>query len=313
MIEMSDSMNGILPVYKPQDYTSFDVVARIRGMSKTKKVGHSGTLDPMATGVLPIFLGCATKACDLLPNGDKKYVGRFQLGIRTDTLDVTGKELSRMKSNVRRKELEEVIPLFQGNILQLPPMYSAIKVDGQRLYHLARQGMEIERASRSVCIYSLVLLSFDEEKQQGELEISCSKGTYIRTLISDIGEKLHVGAIMTALVRTEAGGFSLSQCIALDEIQALSQEGRLEEKLLPVDSVFISYPTIYLNKAQSQMYQNGIKLRLDTLAYEENEGLFRTYNENREFLGLSSLDQEKKVLRIEKTFWGAIRKAENPT
>ena len=171
-------MNGILCIDKPVEYTSFDVVARIRGMSKTKKVGHGGTLDPMATGVLPVFLGTATKAVSLLPNNNKRYLATFQLGIKTDTLDSYGKILSKTKSYIKTEQLEQILPDFRGEISQLPPMYSAVRVNGRRLYDFAREGKEIERTPRMVTVYQLELTDFDEASQRGGLDISCSKGTY---------------------------------------------------------------------------------------------------------------------------------------
>lgn len=295
-------MNGILCINKPMDYTSFDVVARIRGMAKTKKVGHSGTLDPMATGVLPVFIGNATKACDLLPNGDKRYTASFRLGETTDTLDSTGRLLRKVESNITLQQMEACIPAFCGDILQLPPMYSAVRINGKRLYEIARTGGEVERKPRPVTVYSLKLLTFDEATQTGTLDIACSKGTYIRTIINDMGDRLGVGGIMTGLIRTEACSFTLADCLTLEEAQELTAAGKLEEKLLPVDRLFQSAPAIRLNAVQSSKFRNGVRLDLNRLSYIEADGFHRVYDNDGGFLGLASLDQAEMALKIEKMF-----------
>ncbi len=295
-------MNGILCINKPQEYTSFDVVARIRGMSKTKRVGHSGTLDPLATGVLPVFIGNATKACDMLPTDDKHYVATFKLGLTTDTLDVSGTVLSTKESNVKTEDILSLLPQFRGEIEQIPPMYSAIRVNGQRLYDIARQGIEIERASRKVTIFEIELLTFDEEKQEGTLFVFCSKGTYIRTIISDIGDKLNVGGIMTELVRTVASVFKLEDCITIEQAQELTLSGKLEEYLMPVDKIFYDLPKITLNEIQSSKYRNGVKLDLNRVIYKDVDSLHRVYDNNKVFMGLARLNYEKMELIIEKMF-----------
>lgn len=296
-------MNGILCINKPQEYTSFDVVARIRGMSKTKKVGHSGTLDPMATGVLPVFLGNATKACDIMPDDDKCYTAGFKLGITTDTLDFTGEIKTKTKSCVTKEEILLLLPKFRGEIEQIPPMYSAVRVNGQRLYDIARQGREIEREPRRVTIKLLELLDFDEESQEGRLEVHCSKGTYIRTIISDIGGELNVGGIMTSLVRTRVGVFTLEDCFTLEQVQEMTLNHAIEENLLPVDRLFENLPAIRLNEVQSKKFKNGLKLDLNRLKYQDNDGLHRVYANDREFLGLASLDKSDMGLKIEKMFY----------
>ena len=192
-------MNGIIVINKPSGFTSFDVVAVMRGIAKTRKAGHTGTLDPMATGVLPILLGNATKAQSLIPDSSKEYIADFRLGITTDTLDITGKIIEEKKSEISEREISDVLPEFTGNIFQIPPMYSAVQKDGKRLYELARQGIEVEREKRKVTIYKLELLEYDEKAQTGRLLTGCSGGTYIRTLIDDIGKRLGCGGVMTAL------------------------------------------------------------------------------------------------------------------
>lgn len=295
-------MNGILCVNKPQDYTSFDVVARIRGMSKTKRVGHSGTLDPMATGVLPVFIGGAAKACDLLPDDSKGYAAGFRLGQTTDTLDAWGRIRSEQESHVARPELEEALSAFRGEIWQVPPMYSAIRIKGQRLYDIARQGGEVERPPRLVEIRSLELLSFDEGTQTGSLQIECSKGTYIRSLISDLGERLGPGGILTSLVRTRAGCFTLADCVTLEEAQALTAEDRLADRLKPVDQLFLQQPSIRLNPVQAVKFCNGVKLDLRRVRHRDADGFHRVYGPDGTFLGLASLDREDMGLKIEKIF-----------
>ena len=189
-------MNGILCINKPQGFTSFDVAAKLRGMLKTKKIGHAGTLDPMATGVLPVFVGNATKACDIMPDSSKAYRASFRLGEQSDTQDSTGTILKTAEVNCTAADIEALLPKFRGEIMQIPPMYSAVSVNGKRLYELARQGIEVERESRNVTIYSLELLNFDEETQSGTLKVACSKGTYIRTLCEDIGNYLGTGGTL---------------------------------------------------------------------------------------------------------------------
>ena len=295
-------MNGILCIDKPVEYTSFDVVARIRGMSKTKKVGHGGTLDPMATGVLPVFLGTATKAVSLLPNNNKRYLATFQLGIKTDTLDSYGKILSKTKSYIKTEQLEQILPDFRGEISQLPPMYSAVRVNGRRLYDFAREGKEIERTPRMVTVYQLELTDFDEASQRGGLDISCSKGTYIRTIIQDIGERLSVGGVMTGLVRTEACGFTLDDCLTLEQVQERTQAGCLIQELIPVDRAFRDYPLLRLNEVQADKFRHGVKLDLNRIQYMDFPGMHRVYGPQGAFLGLAKLDCQKMELAIEKLF-----------
>ena len=226
-------MNGIICVNKPADFTSFDVVAKLRGILQTRRIGHGGTLDPMATGVLPVFVGTATKACDIMPDNTKSYRAGFRLGETTDTQDVTGNVLSRSEKPVGEDELRAVIPQFIGDIMQLPPMYSAVQVNGQRLYDLARKGIEVEREARQINVSAIELISYDPAAREGVLDISCGKGTYIRTIINDIGEMLGCGGAMTSLVRTSSGGFTLADCFTFEQIQQARDENRLEELILP--------------------------------------------------------------------------------
>lgn len=255
-------MNGIICVNKPQGFTSFDVIAKLRGIMKIRRLGHGGTLDPMATGVLPVFVGTATKACDIMPDNTKSYRAGFRLGQTTDTQDITGDILSCSDMAVTRDMTESVLSDFVGDILQLPPMYSAVQVGGKRLYDLARQGVEVERTPREIHVSRLKLIAYDENSREGTLEIYCGKGTYIRTIIHDIGEKIGCGGIMTSLVRTSSGGFELGDCHTLDEIQRAADNGNLENLILPIETVFKTLPKLRLNEVQTRMYRNGVKLDL---------------------------------------------------
>lgn len=285
-------MNGVLIVDKPQQFTSFDVVAVVRKLSGQRKIGHTGTLDPNATGVLALLLGNATKAQDIVPNHDKSYVADFRLGMTTDTLDIWGEVKTSKQTSVKREELEKILPEFKGEIEQIPPMFSAVSVGGQRLYDLARKGVEVERKSRKVRIYSLELEGFDEKTQSGTLSVSCSKGTYIRTLIDDIGQRLEAGAVMTGLRRTEACGFSLNQALTLDEVKKLAADGMLEEKLQSTESLFESYPRVFLTEAQARRFKNGGEIScLRTKLAEENLSggeVFRVCS-GKTFLGLGKI------------------------
>ena len=242
-------VNGILIVDKPQGFTSHDVVAKLRGMLRQKKIGHAGTLDPMATGVLVVLLGNATRASDHASGQSKEYVARLRLGQVTDTQDVTGTVLEEHPVTVGEEELRQILPAFTGDIQQLPPMYSAISVNGKRLYDLARKGVEVERQSRDIVIEELELL----EKQAGmgdhdyDLRARCSKGTYVRTICHDIGAALGCGGTMAALRRTKSGRFTLENALTFEEIAALLGSNALESRVFPTDSVFFDLPEVHLN------------------------------------------------------------------
>lgn len=299
-------MNGVLLIDKPQEFTSFDVVAVIRRLAGQKKIGHTGTLDPNATGVLVVLMGNATKAQDLILNHDKTYAADFKLGITTDTLDIWGKVTGEKKSSITFEDIQNIIPKFTGEISQLPPMFSAVQKNGRRLYDLARQGIEVERESRNVTIYCLELLNFDEKTQSGTLKAACSKGTYIRTLIDDIGRKLGVGAVMTGLRRTSACGFDISDCITLDKARELAESGALEESLLSVESLFESLGYVSVTDAQARRFSNGGALDIDRTYLKKidvKDGeIFRVKNRENNFLGLGVVDLEKRLLKIYKLF-----------
>ncbi|MBQ1518796.1 MAG: tRNA pseudouridine(55) synthase TruB [Ruminococcus sp.] len=294
-------MNGILCVNKPQDFTSFDVVAKLRGILKMKRLGHGGTLDPMATGVLPVFVGNATKACDIMPDNTKSYTAGFRLGFTSDTQDVWGDVEKVSDKAVSLDSIEAVLPQFRGKIMQLPPMYSAVQVNGQRLYDLARKGIEVERQPREAEITSLEISEYDPDTREGMLKIACGKGTYVRTIINDIGEKLGCGGIMTSLVRDSSGGFTLSECYTFDEIQKAADEGRVEELILPIERVFASLPKLRLGEAQTRMYRSGVKLDLERLRnIRDDADCYAVYGSDGGFIGTALTDRENGVLRVGK-------------
>lgn len=257
-------MNGIINVKKEKGYTSHDVVAKLRGILQMKKIGHTGTLDPDATGVLPVCVGKATKVCDLLTNKDKSYVAEVKLGITTDTLDMTGEVLSRKDVLVTEEEIKEVVKSFIGEIKQIPPMYSAIKVNGRKLYELARQGKEIERKPRVVTIHQIKILKMSLEQEEFTIEVTCSKGTYIRSLCQDIGEKLACGAAMKSLVRTKVGRFKIEDALTLSEIEQEVKEAGTRGILLPIAQVFEGFPNCYVKESAMKYLKNGNMLKANS-------------------------------------------------
>ena len=297
-------MNGILWMNKPQDFTSFDVIGKLRGILHMKRLGHTGTLDPVATGGLPSLVGTATKACDILPNQDKTYQATVVFGKATDTLDIWGKPLQDYpKQHVTEAALRAILPEFLGDITQLPPMYSAVSVNGKRLYELARKGETVERPTRTVHIDAITLDAFDETQQTATLTISCGKGTYIRTLLSDIGQRLGGDAVMTALTRTVACGYPLQECLTFEQVAAAMADGTLEEHLLPTDSLFSSYPKLRLNAAQERMFCNGVKLDLNRLRnLQPDQDIYTVYGATGTFLGTALADRTQQELRIGKRF-----------
>ena len=300
-------MTGVLILDKPAGFTSFDAVAVCRRLCHERKIGHTGTLDPMATGVLPILLGKATSAASLLEDTDKEYEAGFRLGVSTDTEDSTGKVLETSDTPVSRELLESLLPRFRGEIMQVPPMYSAVSKDGKRLYELARKGIEVERDARPVTIFKLELMEYHEETREGKLTVSCSKGTYIRTLIADLAKAAGSLGVMTALRRTKACGFTLADAITLDEAKALSEAGTLEEKLRPVESLFVHLPTVTVSGAQAARFGNGGQLDLKRIPAFRKQNppdgeIVRVRGEKGEFLGLGQVQAEKGWLAILKLF-----------
>ena len=290
-------MQGILIVDKPTDWTSFDVIAKLRGVLGTRKLGHSGTLDPMATGVLPVFCGGASKAVDLQLDHTKAYRAVLKLGARTDTGDVTGTVLETAPVTAGEKELLEVLPQFVGAQMQTPPMYSAVKINGQPLYKMARQGIEVERKARPIEIFSLEYGGSPAENEY-ELTVRCSKGTYIRVLLEDIAAAMGQKGTMSALRRVAAGVYTEADAHTLEEIQAAKNEGpaALEALMLPVESVFGSLPLLTVAPKVEQHLYNGCP----TSRYPAADGRYRVRNEAGQFLGLANI--VGGVLKVEKLF-----------
>lgn len=293
-------MNGIFLIDKPAGFTSFDVIGKLRGMLHMRRLGHAGTLDPMATGVLPVFAGFATKACGILPDDRKGYVAQFQLGQVSDTQDSTGTILETHDfTGVTAKQLQAVLDTMTGDIEQLPPMYSAVQVNGKRLYELAREGKTVERKARHVRVDVLSLTAFDALSGTGMLEIQCGSGTYVRTILHDMGQTLGCGAVMTGLRRTMSNGFGIENCVTLEELQRLADENRAEEALVPIAEVFRSLPALHLNAQQTIHYRNGVKLGLGQLRRQLTDAQrYTVWGEPDGFLGTALAAEE--VLRVER-------------
>ena len=309
-------MNGILNIYNEAGYTSFDVVAKLRGILHEKKIGHTGTLDPDATGVLPVCVGNATKVCALLTDKDKEYEAVLQLGLTTDTQDATGKILQDRRDlldTLTEERVREVIMGFIGDYEQVPPMYSALKVGGKKLCDLAREGIEVERKARLVHIYDLdivqVTLPFVT------MRVHCSKGTYIRTLCDDIGELLGVGGLMKSLVRTRVSCFDISQALTLAQVEKYRDLGTLNEILLPVDGVFSEYPALHVEEEARKKLQNGNRLEISDLSVSDRSAVqlpepettgeaqrFRVYDTAGKFYGIYGGDAQRKDLKSIKMF-----------
>lgn len=286
-------MDGIINVYKEKGFTSHDVVAKLRGILHIKKIGHTGTLDPDAVGVLPVCIGKGTKLCDMITDTDKTYEAVMLLGISTDTQDISGNVLSKKDVAVDEKTLIETVDSFVGEYKQIPPMYSAIKVNGRKLYQLAREGIEIERSPRDVYIRSIHIndMNLQDSEPSVTMTVSCSKGTYIRTLCHDIGEKLGCGACMKSLSRTRVGRFYIDDSFTINQIAALNLKGELSSIVAPVDSMF-DYPRIQINKEYDKLLYNGNLLPLSA-GKALDVGLadkVRIYNESGEFIGIYSMD-----------------------
>lgn len=300
---MDKELNGIIVVNKPKGFTSFDVIAKLRGILHIKRLGHAGTLDPMATGVLPVFVGKATKACDILPNNEKSYKAGFKLGIKTDTQDITGEIVFEEKSCVKFDELSDKVKMFLGETEQLPPMYSAVSIGGKRLYELAREGKEVERKPRKIFVESCDITEFDEKSQTGVLNIHCSKGTYVRTIIHDLGEALKTGGVLTSLERTSSSGYDISQSYTLDEIESLMSSGKgIEGIMYPIDSAFDLYEKVILNPKHTRLYKNGVKLRLEQIG-ANGGNTYRVFGCDNEFLGLGFADGKANEFIIKKNFF----------
>ncbi len=292
-------MTGIICISKEKDITSFGVVAKVRGITREKKAGHTGTLDPMATGVLPVMMGGATRFLDYLPDSDKGYRAGFVLGKTTDTLDITGNVTAEYEVNADKADVEAVLDKFRGVISQIPPMYSAVSVDGKRLYDLARQGIEVERSAREVEIKELELVS--AENNEYVIDVICSKGTYIRSLIDDIGKELGCGATMISLERTLAMGFKTEDCVTLAELQhRRDNELGFDDLLIDIEKILEPYASVYVSEAQARRFYNGGALALDRIRKKLGTGLYRVYAPDGVFLGLGEADFEKGELAVKR-------------
>lgn len=291
-------MNGIIVINKPTGKTSHDMVYFVRRLTGIKKVGHTGTLDPSATGVLPVCIGNATKVCDMLTNADKTYRVSFVLGMTTDTLDADGKILTKQPVLADEEEIRSAVLSFLGDIVQIPPMYSAVKVNGKKLYELARKGISVERKERHVTIKNINILDIDMGNFVVTMDVDCSKGTYIRTLCDDIGMKLGCGAYVSRLERRKSGIFSIENSYTPDELLKVNEEGGLSELIISPDSLFLEYPEIVVSEKQSQLVKNGVRIRYEGL---DDGRLYRLYDNNREFLAISRFCEGELIL--EKPFW----------
>lgn len=296
-------MTGIICINKPKDITSFGVVAKVRGITKEKKAGHTGTLDPMATGVLPIMLGGATRFLNFLPDSDKGYKAKFVLGKTTDTLDITGEITGEYEVNATVSDVEKSLENFRGEIDQVPPMYSAVSVDGQRLYDLARKGIEVERKSRRVEIKKLTLCRelCNESENEYVIDVVCSKGTYIRTLIDDIGKMLGCGAVMTELERTLAMGFTLDDCTTLDDMQKRrDNELGFDDIIIDIEKMFLGLESVFVSPLQGKRFQNGAPLDANRIKKTLENKSYRVYSQDIGFLGLGKYNVDTNELCVER-------------
>lgn len=300
-------INGIINVYKEKGYTSHDVVAKLRGILKQKKIGHTGTLDPDAQGVLPVCLGNGTKLCDILTDKSKTYRAVLLLGTSTDTQDITGTVLAERAVTASKEEIIDAILSFQGTYAQIPPMYSALKVDGKRLYELAREGKEVERQARNVEIHSITVESVNSGAGEAVIVVDCSKGTYIRTLCHDIGEKLLCGGCMKELVRIRSGEFGIEESLKLNEIEEKLRQGTLEEHIIQVPDMFPDYLKVYVKKEFEKQLYNGNSLKVSQLEEKAGELLnmtdkVRVYGGENNFAGIYEYCPEEQVIKPYKMF-----------
>lgn len=287
--------NGVINIYKEKGFTSHDVVAKMRGILKQKKIGHTGTLDPEAEGVLPVCLGSATRICDMLTDKEKEYEAVMRLGVETDTQDLTGTIIKEMPVTVSEKEVSDVMQGFVGEYGQIPPMYSALKVNGKRLYELARQGKEVERKPRNITIFSIEVLAV--KLPEITFRVRCSKGTYIRTLCHDIGEKLGCGAAMADLKRTQSGQFRAETALTLSALEKLRDEERIEEILIPVDAMFEEYAAVHVPENVVRLVENGNSFYGNRILERRMSGpgeVVRVYDTTGRFYGLYRFQREER-------------------
>ena len=291
---------GIIIMNKPKGGSSHKCVGVVRKAMNMKKVGHTGTLDPEASGVLPILIGTATRAAEFLTAEDKRYKATILLGTRTDTLDMAGTVLEENTVTVTEEDVQTAVSSFVGEISQIPPMYSAIQVNGQRLYHLARQGIDVEREARKITIFSIDIE--DISLPYVTINVHCSKGTYIRTLASDIGDKLGCGGCISELCRTASGEYSIENSITPEELLKLAEEGRADEVIIPIDTAFSQYGAIRLDKAKADRVKNGVPIYYKG---KKQGNFYRVYDENGVFIALSQADtvDGRECLKLIKGFY----------
>ena len=297
--------DGIINVYKEKGYTSHDVVAKMRGILKIKKIGHTGTLDPDAIGVLPVCIGKGTKLVDLITDKDKTYEAVLKIGITTDTQDITGTILTREEVNTDYNRICDTIMRYVGEYDQLPPMYSAIKVNGKKLYELARQGKEIERDRRRVKIHAIRILGYNELENEVTLSVDCSKGTYIRTLLHDIGTDLGCGGTMKSLKRTAVGNFRLENALKLSDIEVLVKDNRIEEYVVAIDDIFNNLQKVIVKNEFQKLINNGNIFTTDNILppeYELSAGNLKVYDEENNFIGIYRYDKDESRFKPVKMF-----------
>lgn len=293
-------MTGIICLDKPAGMTSFTAVKRASGILGVKKAGHTGTLDPMATGVLVIMLSNCTRFIELLPEHKKSYLARVRLGITTDTLDITGKVLSQSGVSVTKDRLFEAAEKYKGEILQTPPMFSALKKDGERLYDLARRGIDIPREQRKITVEKLEIRDFDGK--DFTMEVTCSAGTYIRSLCDDIGRELGCGACMTGLRRTSANGFSIETALTLEELENAIKNGGINKCVVSLEKALEEYKAVTVTAAQAKRFYNGGALDGNRLNIDLIKGFYRVYSPEKVFLGLGEISENGGDLAVKRVF-----------
>ncbi len=294
--------DGIINIYKEKGFTSHDVVAKLRGILRMKKIGHTGTLDPDAEGVLPVCVGKATKLCELLLEKSKTYQATFILGLTTDTQDISGKVLKESDVNVTREDIEKVIMSFVGGYDQIPPMYSALKVNGKKLYELAREGKEVERKPRRVVLDNIDILDISDDLKHITIRVDCSKGTYIRTLCHDIGEKLGCGACMESLLRTKVDMYELDKALKLCEVETLVKEDSLNQHIVVIEDILNNYPKVNVVKNADKLLYNGNKLNFKSVVPTNVKESVRVYDSKDNFVALYEYDNKYNEYKPIKMF-----------
>ncbi|MFD0698337.1 tRNA pseudouridine(55) synthase TruB [Paenibacillus sp. GCM10027628] len=302
------TLEGVLPVWKPEGYTSHDVVAKVRRILGVKRIGHTGTLDPQVTGVLPLCIGRATRMVEYIQELPKQYEAVLSIGLSTDTEDMTGTVLEEVRDvSLTEDQIRTALATFIGEIEQVPPMFSAVKVDGKRLYELAREGKEVERKSRKVTIHSIEILGMNLQVQHPEIHfrVTCSKGTYIRTLCVDIGKSLGYPAVMKSLVRTSTGSLRRDQCLTFEQIQQFKEDGSLQAHLIPMDQAIMHIPSIRLTSTESVHALQGKKIAMNServAGADASSSIFRAYSPDERFLGIFEWKSVSQSLTPAKVF-----------